>query len=311
MKDSYQLGADQSRRAYRLQLTRGRRLSVTVATRHLPSRIYVRLIPDGRAAGLYAVACTLSRAGVAEMQTRIPATDVYRVTVNRARFAEDSEAVVVAMEMQTGPSLGFPVAGECCRAVSSVFGAPRDGGRRRHLGIDIRAPRYTPVVAATDGEVWRLGSTMRGGREIWLREESTGLLLYYAHLHTRFVRMGTKISAGDTIGLVGSTGNAPERYPHLHFGIYVQGFVDPFPYLSGSECRPEDASSSLWAWAEEAREERDAVIAYGGRSHRTGQRMLDIGNSTHASLPWVAGIAEISAVSLTAQRAGGRETLPD
>ncbi|WP_051718547.1 M23 family metallopeptidase [Hymenobacter sp. IS2118] len=128
----------------------------------------------------------------------------------------------------------FPVSGRTDAAVGSFWGADRDGGARRHEGIDIFASRGTPVVAATAGVITRTGETPIGGRVVWLADEAgRGNHIYYAHLDKQLVRPGQRVNAGDTLGLVGNTGNARTTTPHLHFGIYRsgQGAVDPFPFV--------------------------------------------------------------------------------
>ncbi|WP_310396046.1 M23 family metallopeptidase [Hymenobacter sp.] len=132
------------------------------------------------------------------------------------------------------PSLGvFPVQGRADAAVGSFWGAARDAGARQHEGIDIFAPRGTPVLAAAAGYVTRTGETPLGGRVVWLAAAEHGNHLYYAHLDKQLVTPGQQVRAGDTLGLVGNTGNARTTVPHLHFGIYrrSQGALDPFPFV--------------------------------------------------------------------------------
>ena len=53
------------------------------------------------------------------------------------------------MATSGAPSMAFPVSGHDSRAIKSGFGVPREAGRRTHHGVDIFAPRGTPVLAAT------------------------------------------------------------------------------------------------------------------------------------------------------------------
>lgn len=131
------------------------------------------------------------------------------------------------------PTLGFPVSGHDPGAIRSRFGADRDAGRRRHEGVDIFAPRGTPVVAAAGGLATWVGTNELGGNVVMVRDRERGEGHYYAHLDTQLVAEGTIVAAGDTLGLVGNTGNARTTPPHLHFGIYARGrgAVDPVPYL--------------------------------------------------------------------------------
>jgi peptidoglycan LD-endopeptidase LytH len=138
------------------------------------------------------------------------------------------------LSISVGPSLVFPVAGHSGR-VSSVWGDARDAGARSHEGIDIFAPRGTPVVAAADGVIASVGDNNLGGKVIFLRPRDKNLSLYYAHLDEQLVTSGQKVSAGDTIGRVGNSGNARSTQPHLHFGIYAMGgAIDPFVFVNST-----------------------------------------------------------------------------
>lgn len=137
------------------------------------------------------------------------------------------------LRLWRGPGLGlFPVKGRTDQAIGSFWGNARDGGARRHEGVDIFAPRGTPAVAAADGYITRTDETKLGGRVVWLAD-TQGQHLYYAHLDKQLVQPGQRVRAGDTLGLVGNTGNARTTAPHLHFGIYRagRGAVDPWPFL--------------------------------------------------------------------------------
>jgi murein DD-endopeptidase MepM/ murein hydrolase activator NlpD len=139
------------------------------------------------------------------------------------------------------PSLSvFPVLGRTDAAAGSFWGADRDGGARRHEGIDIFAPRGTPAIAATAGIVTRTGETPLGGRVVWLADAEHGEHLYYAHLDKQLVSPGQRVRPGDTLGLVGNTGNARTTVPHLHFGIYRsgRGALDPFPFVQRAAVAP-------------------------------------------------------------------------
>ncbi|SDZ23053.1 M23 family metallopeptidase [Rhodonellum ikkaensis] len=125
----------------------------------------------------------------------------------------------------------FPVQGKTSAAIQSFWGAGRDGGQRKHEGIDIFAVRGTPVVAPVSGVVTSVKETGRGGKQVWLRDNKRGWNLYFAHLDSQTVNNLQRVSPGDTLGLVGNTGNAKTTPPHLHFGIYSSGAFDPFPVV--------------------------------------------------------------------------------
>ncbi|MBF9220515.1 M23 family metallopeptidase [Hymenobacter sp. BT662] len=142
------------------------------------------------------------------------------------------------LKVSREPSVSvFPVKGRTDAAVGSFWGSARDGGARRHEGIDIFAPRGTAAVAAVAGYVTRTGETPLGGRVVWLTDVAHNEHLYYAHLDKQLVTLGQHVQPGDTLGLVGNTGNARTTVPHLHFGIYRggRGAVDPFPFVQHAE----------------------------------------------------------------------------
>ncbi|WP_324670793.1 M23 family metallopeptidase [Hymenobacter sp. GOD-10R] len=156
------------------------------------------------------------------------------------------------LSIRREPSLGFPVQGKTDTAVGSFWGMARDGGARRHEGIDIFAKRGTPVVAAAPGLITRTGVTNLGGNVVWLADAEHGQHLYYAHLDKQLVQPGQTVRRGDTLGLVGNTGNARTTSPHLHFGIYrAGGAVDPLPFVrhaDASPATPRTTSESLGQW---------------------------------------------------------------
>jgi murein DD-endopeptidase MepM/ murein hydrolase activator NlpD len=136
-------------------------------------------------------------------------------------------------------SLSFPVQGRDSRAIQSGFGAPRDGGRREHHGVDIFAPRHTPVLAPSDAYVRRVGESEIGGNTVWLHDSKRSLYLYFAHLQTQDIEEYSYVKRGQIIGTVGNTGNAKTTPPHLHFGIYMRGSgaVDPYHFITPPDGR--------------------------------------------------------------------------
>jgi len=139
------------------------------------------------------------------------------------------------------PLLKFPVLGGNRRDIGSVFNDPRDGGRRRHHGVDIFASRNTPVLAPARAKVRRTGDMGIGGNHVWLYDSLRNASYYFAHLEEILGREDEWVNPGDTIGLVGNTGNARTTPPHLHFGIYIrrEGPVDPMVYILKTDTTPD------------------------------------------------------------------------
>jgi len=114
--------------------------------------------------------------------------------------------------------------------------------RGGHLGVDIFAPKGTPLISATNGEVYKIQrkDIGDGGRAVSVL--TNGIVYYYCHLDSvsNEIKKGDKINIGTFIGTVGNTGNAKGTHPHLHFSMYekrrgyTSGTIDPWPYLKSS-----------------------------------------------------------------------------
>jgi murein DD-endopeptidase MepM/ murein hydrolase activator NlpD len=133
----------------------------------------------------------------------------------------------------TTPSV--PDAGGVCPVAGAVtfsdtWGAPRSGGRT-HKGVDMIAARGTPAVAPYSGTIYRTSNSTLGGQSVYFTSDA-GDLYYYAHLDAYGdISRGQHVSAGYVVGYVGSTGNAPDWLPHLHWEYHPGGgsAVDPYP----------------------------------------------------------------------------------
>jgi murein DD-endopeptidase MepM/ murein hydrolase activator NlpD/SH3-like domain-containing protein len=137
------------------------------------------------------------------------------------------------LQITMGPSLSFPVKTSGRPRIESLFGVGRDANTRRHEGIDIFDKFHTPVIAAANGTVTRVSANKLGGLVVMMRPDGKDYTLYYAHLDKQIAREGQQVVVGDTLGLMGKTGNAATTPPHLHFGIYARnGAVNPLPYVN-------------------------------------------------------------------------------
>lgn len=97
--------------------------------------------------------------------------------------------------------------------------------RSRHLGLDLRGTRGTPVRAPAGGRVTLVGDFFYQGNAVYL-DHGLGLVTAYFHLFTLDVTEGAVVEPGQLLGRVGSTGRSTA--PHLHWSAYVNGLnVDP------------------------------------------------------------------------------------
>jgi murein DD-endopeptidase MepM/ murein hydrolase activator NlpD len=123
---------------------------------------------------------------------------------------------------------GWPVDPEEA-VVSSPFGARRGGSS--HTGLDLRAPKGTPVWATADGTVVVAEREGAYGRTVVV-DHGGGYTTRYAHLRRIKVERGERVKRGEVLGTVGESGNAGGV--HLHYEVLRDGRpVDPRPYLGG------------------------------------------------------------------------------
>ena len=115
-----------------------------------------------------------------------------------------------------GISLIRPISG----VISSRFGAGSNMRKSSHTGLDIAAATGTPIKAAASGTVTFSGRKGSYGNMIVITH-SNGVQTYYAHCNELFASSGTKVSQGQTIASVGTTGNSTG--PHLHLEVRVNG----------------------------------------------------------------------------------------
>jgi peptidoglycan LD-endopeptidase LytH len=137
----------------------------------------------------------------------------------------------------------IPVQGVAASQLRDSYTSARQG--HVHEALDIMSARGTPVLSATDGRLIKLHGSVAGGNMIYAADASDQFILMYGHLDRYADGISEKmlLKRGQIIGYVGSTGNAPETAPHLHFAI-ARGHpsiawwkgepVNPYPLLTGS-----------------------------------------------------------------------------
>jgi lipoprotein-anchoring transpeptidase ErfK/SrfK len=144
---------------------------------------------------------------------------------------------------QPPKQLRMPLDGVGVDAMKGGFAERRDG--RPHEAADLLAPRNAPVRAVEDGAIAKLFYSKGGGGNTIYQFDPTGhLCYYYAHLdrYAEGLRDGQRVSQGQVIGYVGTSGNAPPNRPHLHFAVFElnadqhwwQGrAIDPYLVFTG------------------------------------------------------------------------------
>ena len=231
-------------RSYRVELRRGQRLTIDADLDGAdPFRIFI---------DVYRMPDDASRSPLPVLSSGSLSEALEYVSTRRAEYVVRLQPELLhggryRIELRVDASIAFPVSERDTRAVLSFFGDSRDGGSRDHHGVDIFAPRGTPVLSATNGRVSRVEITPIGGKVIWVNDSDEPIRVYYAHLDSQVVRDGMEVERGTLLGFVGNTGNARTTPPHLHFSVYRrrQGPVDPWYYLFRPSQTLPDASAPL------------------------------------------------------------------
>ena len=198
------------------------------------------------AAVLLALAACAGHAPVATRPSAVPAARVEvpgvgAPTVAAGAVAVSEEDLAYLRERE----LLVPVAGAHAARIAGSFDDDRSGGRVHHA-TDILAARGTPVLAADDGRVWKVRWNALGGNTIYAVDPLERFVYYYAHLdrYRDGLAEGVLVQKGDTLGYVGTTGNAPPDVPHLHFQVARLGAdrrwwagtpVDVLPFLRAAD----------------------------------------------------------------------------
>jgi peptidoglycan LD-endopeptidase LytH len=173
-----------------------------------------------------------------------PEAPVAKATIAPRSAAIEAAPVPLgdAITALTKRHLLIPVTGVEAGQLKDTFDDARALGRR-HDAIDIMAPRGTEVRAVDDGTIAKLFTSAAGGLTIYQFDPTQTFSYYYAHLdhYAAGIAEHQEVRRGQLLGYVGSSGNASEKAPHLHFAIARLGTdhswwkgdpINPYPLLA-------------------------------------------------------------------------------
>jgi murein DD-endopeptidase MepM/ murein hydrolase activator NlpD len=225
----------------RFDATRGQKLHITLSKKpQLNFAIYMDLWQENGPAEQKLIAWADTNGLGLDHEIKQTGKYILRLQPELLRSGE------YTLTITAGPSLSFPVSSTGKPRIGSFWGDGRDNGGRKHEGVDIFAVKRTPAIAAANGTVTSVSTNELGGLVVFMRPTDRDYILYYAHLDKQLVQNGQTVRTGDTLGLVGNTGNARNTPSHLHFGIYTNGgAIDPLPFVNRTIKMPRSVTAPL------------------------------------------------------------------
>ena len=156
-------------------------------------------------------------------------TLIQRADQLSARFAAVTDSLERnAQRFASVPSI-MPTPGWLTSQFSRSRNHPLLHISRPHEGIDVAAPMGAPIIAPASGVVMRVGYENGYGNTLEI-DHGNGIVTRYAHCSRIDVKSGQRVTRGQTIAAVGSTGLATG--PHLHYEIHINGkVVNPLTYV--------------------------------------------------------------------------------
>lgn len=153
-----------------------------------------------------------------DLESVVPNTPVPVVT----NMEKDEKAIGLVELRSKLMHLVSPVRGR----ISAHFNALED-----HLGVDIIAPKNSPIVAVNDGVVINSAWTLETGNTISV-QHADNIISVYKHNSALLKNEGDYVTAGEAIAIIGNTGEQTTG-PHLHFELWYQGTpLDPVQFIS-------------------------------------------------------------------------------
>lgn len=145
----------------------------------------------------------------------------YIDTYSESKVSGESTSVPSTTSAQSADNLSAPLKGE----VVNEFDIAKN-----HFGIDIVSTRNSPIKSIADGVVVFSGYTLDGGNML-LIQYSNNILAAFKHNSTLYKKQGQRVRSGETIALIGNSGEQTSG-PHLHFELWINNApVNPRKYI--------------------------------------------------------------------------------
>lgn len=174
-----------------------------------------------------------ARAQLLERGSRAAARTAPTLVPAAPPVAAAAAAPVVARPKARPARAGLAVVRPIAGGYRLTAGFDERGGRwhaSRHTGQDFATSRGTPVRTVADGVVRASGYRGSYGLRVEIRH-GDGTVTTYSHLSSASVRVGQRVTAGERIGRVGSTGNTTGAHLHLEVLLGGESFTDPLRWL--------------------------------------------------------------------------------
>lgn len=158
--------------------------------------------------------------------------------VKRIREDEQLRQEVKLEEIRDQTQKGIPIAVVNDFPIDQVYFKPPLSGEisagfmpdKEHYGVDVLAPKNTPIKAALDGVVIQSDWTLETGNTIGIQHGSN-IVTFYKHNSVLLKKVGSVVKAGEAIAIIGNTGTLSDG-PHLHFELWYKGKpINPVDYI--------------------------------------------------------------------------------
>lgn len=182
-------------------------------------------------------------------------TDIEKLESDKSKKVEEKKlaaALAKTTTVSANVQMIFPIPSPHAHTYINDWGFARATTKGGHQGTDVFAAKGTPLIAVADGVIGSSFGYLRiGGYRMHVIADD-GADFYYAHLnndspgtddgkggastaYASGIAPGVRVQKGQLIGYVGDSGDAEATPPHLHFGITLKGWINPYPYLKASD----------------------------------------------------------------------------